>query len=132
MIPVFVYNIFICPCSRLNFSTAFSTNAVSIFQSLGISGVTRVECSTRYLITFDAVNSASGDNFKLSTDIERDIVNALHDKMTQCRYFSPIVSFAVDVKPEPVFEVDVIEKGREALEKANAELGVVVLVIAIL
>jgi phosphoribosylformylglycinamidine synthase len=39
--------------SRLNFSTAFSTNAVSIFNALGLKKVTRVEASTRYLIRFE-------------------------------------------------------------------------------
>ena len=37
---------------RLNFSTAFSTNAVSICQSAGLMSVKRVEQSTRYLVHF--------------------------------------------------------------------------------
>lgn len=36
--------------SRLNFSTAWSTNAVSICQSAGLTNVTRVELSRRFLI----------------------------------------------------------------------------------
>lgn len=36
--------------SRLNFSTAFSSNAVSICKSVQLDNVTRVEVSTRYLI----------------------------------------------------------------------------------
>jgi len=36
--------------NRLNFSTPFSTNAVSIFHAVGIRKITRVERSTRYLI----------------------------------------------------------------------------------
>lgn len=35
---------------RLAFSTAFSTNAVSICQSCGLDKVTRLERSRRYLI----------------------------------------------------------------------------------
>lgn len=35
---------------RLNFSTAWSTNAVSICQSAGLNNVTRVELSRRFLI----------------------------------------------------------------------------------
>ena len=39
---------------RLNFSTAFSTNAVSICHSAGLTSVNRVEQSTRYLIHFSS------------------------------------------------------------------------------
>ena len=35
---------------RSNFSTAFSTNAVSICQSCGLGQVTRLEKSRRYLL----------------------------------------------------------------------------------
>jgi hypothetical protein len=35
---------------RSNFSTAFSTNAVSICQSCGLNQVTRLEKSRRYLL----------------------------------------------------------------------------------
>lgn len=37
-------------CLRLNFSTAFSSNAVSICNSIGLSQVKRLEVSVRYLI----------------------------------------------------------------------------------
>jgi len=33
---------------RLNFSTAWSANAVSIFRSCGLAKVTRVECFRRF------------------------------------------------------------------------------------
>ena len=33
---------------RLNFSTAWSANAVSIFRSCGLSKVVRAECSRRF------------------------------------------------------------------------------------
>jgi len=39
--------------SRLNFSTAFSSNAVSIFHSVGLTQVSRVELSTRYYVLYD-------------------------------------------------------------------------------
>lgn len=43
--------------------------------------------------------------------------------MTECVYSRPITSFAVDIQPQEVFEVDILGKGRAALEKANDELG---------
>ena len=45
---------------RLNFSTAWSANAVSIFRSCGLTKVVRAECSRRFRL-----RTASG-NFALS------------------------------------------------------------------
>uniref|UniRef100_A0A3B1K177 Phosphoribosylformylglycinamidine synthase n=1 Tax=Astyanax mexicanus TaxID=7994 RepID=A0A3B1K177_ASTMX len=98
---------------RLNFSTAWSTNAVSICQSAGLDLVTRVEVSRRHLIKNGPRNG--GEMEKL--------VALLYDSMTECVYTKPIASFSVDVQPQKVFEVDILGKGRAALEKANDELG---------
>ena len=110
---------------RLNFSTAFSTNAVSICHSVGLSSVTRVEVSCRYLVTFsDTMTSGpSGDAVVVTKAMEDSLVTSLHDRMTECRYASPITTFDLDIQPDAVYEVDVMGKGREALEKANLELG---------
>ena len=35
---------------RLNFSTAWSTNAISIFHVCGLDNIPRAECSRRYLL----------------------------------------------------------------------------------
>ncbi len=50
-------------------------------------------------------------------------MGALHDKMTECRYVEPLHSFSLDKKPEQWFEVDIMGKGRAALEKVNDRLG---------
>uniref|UniRef100_A0A9R1SCR3 Phosphoribosylformylglycinamidine synthase n=2 Tax=Cyprinus carpio TaxID=7962 RepID=A0A9R1SCR3_CYPCA len=92
---------------RLNFSTAWSTNAVSICRSTGLSRVTRVELSRRHLIKVSRIR----------------LICCLYDSMTECIYSQPITSFAVDIRPQEVFEVDILGKGRAALEKANDELG---------
>uniref|UniRef100_A0A672QG19 Phosphoribosylformylglycinamidine synthase n=1 Tax=Sinocyclocheilus grahami TaxID=75366 RepID=A0A672QG19_SINGR len=92
----------------LNFSTAWSTNAVSICRSAGLSRVTRVELSRRHLIK--------------DGEMER-LICCLYDSMTECVYSQPITSFAVDIRPQEVFEVDILGKGRVALENANDELG---------
>ncbi|KAK6975500.1 phosphoribosylformylglycinamidine synthase [Biomphalaria glabrata] len=101
---------------RLNFSTASSTNCVSICNSLGINHVKRVETSIIYLVTFQ-------NGSLLSTEEEHNIVNSLHDQMTQCRYPQPLSTFEINVKPDPVFEVDILGQGRAALEHANKTLG---------
>ncbi|RWS06657.1 phosphoribosylformylglycinamidine synthase-like protein, partial [Leptotrombidium deliense] len=60
---------------RLNFSTAFSTNAVSICNATDLKGkVKRIERSTLYLI-----NSKS----RLSNEIESQIASQLFDRMTE-------------------------------------------------
>ncbi|KAJ3599540.1 hypothetical protein NHX12_033499 [Muraenolepis orangiensis] len=103
---------------RLNFSTAWSTNAVSICQSAGLGPVTRVEPSRRLLIK--PRDGESLDHH--SGDVER-LIEGLYDSMTECIYQRPISSFSVDAKPQAVFEVDILGKGRAALEKANDDLG---------
>ncbi|XP_072245942.1 phosphoribosylformylglycinamidine synthase [Leuresthes tenuis] len=103
---------------RLNFSTAWSTNAVSICQSAGLSAVTRVELSRRFLIKPNNGESVSD----LSGDVKK-LMECLHDSMTECVYHHPITSFTVEAKPQLVFEVDILGKGRAALEMANDDLG---------
>lgn len=95
---------------RSNFSTAFSTNAVSICQSCGLGQVTRLEKSRRYLLT----------STRPLTQQERMAFAALvHDRMTEEPYEKPIDSFKVNAKPAPVFTIPVCAEGRNALEKIN-------------
>lgn len=94
---------------RLNFATAYSTNAVGICQSCGLDSITRLERSRRYL---------------LSPVVDKqEFIKANHDRMTECVYEKPLESFAVDIQPEPVFVVHLLEEGKSALEKINQNLG---------
>ncbi|KAJ1521156.1 hypothetical protein ONE63_002851 [Megalurothrips usitatus] len=102
---------------RLNFSTAFSSNAVSICQKVGLIGVTRVEVSVRYLIDWEQ------NGLNIGKDLQNQLAAVLHDKMTECRYEKPLESFSLGVKPADWFEVDVMSKGRAALEEVNSKLG---------
>lgn len=47
--------------------------------------------------------------------------------MTQCRYLEPLSSFQLDKKPDPWYEVNIMEDGRKALEQVNDHLGNVTL-----
>jgi len=59
--------------------------------------------------------------------IRKDLVAALHDRMTQCSYESAITTFDLDIQPDAVYEIDVMgENGRAALVKANKDLGLYV------
>lgn len=99
---------------RLNFSTAASTNAVSVCWAAGLDKIDRIECSRRYLIKCNQCPSSSQ---------EASLVSLLHDRMTEQCYPEPISSFAIATRPEPVFEVDILGKGRAALVNANNQLG---------
>ncbi|XP_011311335.1 phosphoribosylformylglycinamidine synthase [Fopius arisanus] len=99
---------------RLNFSTPFSTNAVSICKSAGLENITRLEVATRYLVRC---------NGKIDKKCEEAIVSLLHDRMTQCRYLKPLQSFDHGFRPESWFDVNVLRDGRSALEDVNSRLG---------
>jgi phosphoribosylformylglycinamidine synthase len=76
---------------RLDFETAYSTNAVAICHACGVEKVTRLERSRRYL---------------LPTEIDRDdFVARNHDRMTEYPYRQPLESFTTKAVPEKVYDV---------------------------
>jgi phosphoribosylformylglycinamidine synthase len=94
---------------RLNFETAFSTNAVAICRSCGLHTVTRIEKSRRYL---------------LPPGEDRDLFLARHhDRMTECLYPLPLESFESGIVPEPVRIVPLLDDGLEALRAINRDMG---------
>ena len=97
---------------RMNFSTAWSTNATAICHACGITQISRIERSRRYLI-----------EPALSLDQQNIFLSLVHDRMTECPYPHSLTSFKSDAKPEPVFEIPLIEGGRRALEKINRTMG---------
>ena len=70
---------------RLNFETAYSTNAVAICHACGLKKVTRLESSRRYLPP-------------PKTDKERFIAEN-HDRMTECPYPEPLKTFETGAVP---------------------------------
>jgi phosphoribosylformylglycinamidine synthase len=112
---------------RMSFTTAWSTNAVSVCNACGLSKVTRIERSRRYRIVGSAEarqasSSASGSaNFRTSG--LDSFIELLHDRMTECVYPEQLITFDTGIRPEPVYEVRLIEEGKAALEKINREMG---------
>ena len=106
---------------RLNFSTPFSTNAVSICHSVSLLAIQRIECSWRYLIVANSNESGVGKPF--SSDERQTIVDLLHDRMTECEYITRVTDFAPNVKTRGVETVDVMTNGRRALEDVNVSYG---------
>ncbi|CAL4942304.1 unnamed protein product [Urochloa decumbens] len=111
------YSVIVEVGPRMTFSTAFSTNAVSICKALSLTEVTRLERSRRYLL-FLKPGSAPLDEDQLNS-----FTALIHDRMTECVYPSKLTSFQADVVPEPVSAIPVIERGREALEEINVKMG---------
>ncbi|MGB9715147.1 MAG: phosphoribosylformylglycinamidine synthase [Thermodesulfovibrionales bacterium] len=101
---------------RMNFTTAWSTNAVSICHACGLKKITRIERSRRYKLIIPP-----------SPPLEKRAMGAflefIHDRMTECQYPEPLTTFETGIKPEPVFIVPLIEKGIEALRNINIEMG---------
>ncbi|MGX9728941.1 MAG: phosphoribosylformylglycinamidine synthase [Candidatus Electronema sp. VV] len=86
---------------RLNFATAWSSNLVSICRATGLDCVTRAERSRVYVVP-------EGEDMAA-------FIAAHHDRMTECHYSHPLTSFETGIKPEPVYEVDLLGKGPDAL-----------------
>jgi len=97
---------------RLSFSTAWSTNAVSICKACGLDSVERVERSRRFSLSHD-----------LTDENQTLFLSLIHDRMTECVYEVPLESFAADHAPEPMMEIPLIQEGRAALERLNKEMG---------
>ncbi|XP_047325227.1 probable phosphoribosylformylglycinamidine synthase, chloroplastic/mitochondrial [Impatiens glandulifera] len=102
---------------RLSFTTAWSANAVSICKACGLSEVTRIERSRRYLLFLNPGNGLSQDQ------ITNDFAATVHDRMTECVYTKTLTSFETNVIPEEVSHVPVMEEGRKALEEINQRMG---------
>lgn len=98
---------------RMTFTSAFSSNAVSICQACSLP-VERCEQSRRTrLVTSDP----------LSEKAMGIIRGMLHDKMTEEAYLEPITTFDNGASPDPVVTIPIMSEGRAALEKVNGELG---------
>ncbi|MBA3060049.1 MAG: phosphoribosylformylglycinamidine synthase, partial [Nitrospirae bacterium] len=122
---------------RMNFTTAWSTNAVSVCHACGLKKIARIERSRRYKIVRSQSPSATrrGEKSevrskeKTSTlqSFRAEGLNAflalVHDRMTECPYQKTLETFETGIKPEPAYVVPLIEEGASALRKINAEMG---------
>ncbi len=109
---------------RMNFTTAWSANAVSVCRACGIGKITRIERSRRYKFIFGrdaAFSDEDMENFRSSLITRYS--SLFFDRMTECPYHEPVTVFETGARPEPVFEVPLMEEGKAALEKINREMG---------
>ncbi len=117
---------------RMNFTTAWSTNAVSVCHACGLTKITRIERSRRYKIVRSqesGVRSQENEselrtpNSELISSLVTRHSSLFHDRMTECPYSEMLTNFETGIKPEPVYIVPLIEEGKDALRKINTELG---------
>jgi phosphoribosylformylglycinamidine synthase len=99
---------------RMSFTTAWSTNAVSVCRACGLDRVRRIERSRRYLLQTDG---------SLGEEQVTRFLSEVHDRMTECPYPAPLDTFEHGVQPEPVGTIPVMEKGRLAIERVNRRMG---------
>ena len=90
----------------------WSSKATDILHNCGFAGVARVECGTRY--------SFSGDG--LTRDHLGPAIPLLFDRMTEAEIGDPSILFAA-VDPRPVLSIPVLQQGRQAMDRANAQMG---------
>jgi phosphoribosylformylglycinamidine synthase len=110
--------------ARMNFTTAWSTNAVSVCHACGLNKIIRIERSRRYKFTF---RLQAADPRPQTTDFYSSLITVhrslFYDRMTECPYPEPLTTFETGIKPEPAYEIPLKEKGRPALEKINRDMG---------
>ncbi len=117
---------------RMNFTTAWSANAVSVCYACGLTKITRIERSRRYKLINERGRGVEGSRGRaeksqfhepLNTRILESFLELIHDRMTECPYPESLTTFKTGIKPEPVYTIPLIEEGREALKKLNTEMG---------
>ena len=99
---------------RMTFTTAWSTNAVSILRACGLDSITRIERSRRFILGLDQ---------PLSDPERAAFLSLVHDRMTECPYPEPLQTFETGVEPEPVRTIPVLAEGMAALERVNRDMG---------
>jgi phosphoribosylformylglycinamidine synthase len=113
---------FLCEVGpRMNFTTAWSTNTVSVCRACGLTKIRRIERSRRYKLIFSQqlpplnpplskggrrggeLSSLQSSAFSL-----QPFLALVHDRMTECPYPEPLITFQIGIKPEPVYIVPLI------------------------
>jgi phosphoribosylformylglycinamidine synthase len=109
---------------RMNFTTAWSTNAVAICNACGLNKINRIERSRRYKFAFNSDEALSSDEIETFYSLlVTDYSSLFFDRMTECPYPEPLSNFDSGMKPEAVYDINLVEEGRSALEKINRAMG---------
>ena len=99
---------------RMNFSTAWNTNCVSVLAAADVKKVPRIERSRRFLVS-SAKPLSDADKAKFTAMV--------HDRMTEMVYTRTLTSFDTGMTPKPVRWIPVLKEGKEAIRKISIEDG---------
>ncbi|MBN1557750.1 MAG: phosphoribosylformylglycinamidine synthase, partial [Lentisphaerae bacterium] len=99
----------------------WSSKATDIFRNCGVDAVARVERGIHYRIT-SAGRHARQAPRELGLSELRPVIDLLHDRMTEGVY-TDVSDLFVRMEPAPMRTVDLITRGRAALEQANTDWG---------
>lgn len=99
---------------RLAFSTAWSSNCVSMCQACNVKGVRRVERTRRFKV-FSARKMTSAEITVFAS--------MFYDRMTECLYLTPLETFISNSQVKRHRAIPVLEKGPSALREINQEMG---------
>ncbi|TYZ62134.1 hypothetical protein PybrP1_005069 [[Pythium] brassicae (nom. inval.)] len=109
---------------RMNFSTAWSSNAVAICQACGLGAIKRIERATRYRVRFSLGGGAdSAAVVAARAALETALLATECDRMTQQVYEMPLGSFWHGKSVTPVRTVPIMARGVAALQEINDEIG---------
>lgn len=88
---------------RMNFATAFSTNLLSICHRVGLTKITRIERSKRFIVP---------------SDVEMDaFIASSHDRMVEQVYIEPLATFGTGAVAEKSYDIPLKEEGPDAFLK---------------
>ncbi|MFC1498081.1 phosphoribosylformylglycinamidine synthase [Verrucomicrobiota bacterium] len=93
----------------------WSSKATDIFHNCGLTEIRRVEHGIYYELF-------RSDNTSLSLDDVRSVLHFLHDRMTDGIY-TDVSDIFQHMEPSPCVEVDILNGGEDALQKANINMG---------
>jgi len=100
---------------RLGTISPWSSKASEIAERCGLAAVKRIERGIEYRFT---------SSEPLSDAVKHQLASLLHDRMIQqVVYDQAGLDLFAEHDPQPLQTVAIIEQGRDALVKANAELG---------
>ena len=109
---------------RLNFSTAWSTNAISIFHACGLDNIPRAECSRRYLLhCSEPLTEEEKEAFTSKHLHLHRCVESIHDRMTEQPYKTRLTSFKLGIEPAPIKTYPVLARGKEELKEVLSRIA---------
>ena len=112
---------------RLGTISPWASKATDIAHNCGLAHVHRIERGVAYKVVLKSgiLGSSIGAPKKLSDDEAANVAALLHDRMTETvlRNADDAAQLFQELEGKPLEAIDVLGQGRDALLRANTELG---------